>query len=957
MPENKPKSQFIQMEEDVLSFWQKGKIFEKSVARKVPKGDYVFYDGPPFITGLPHYATLLPSIAKDVVPRYWTMKGYRVERVWGWDCHGLPAENKVEEQLGLKNKKDIEALGVDKFVEACRNYVKEGSEQWRWYIDRIGRWVDMDNAYKTMDLNFMESVIWAFKELYDKGFIYEGYRSSLHCPRCATPLSKFEITMDVGSYKEITEESIIIKFKLVEKKDTYILVWTTTSWTLPGNLALAVGRNLDYLEIKISQDPNIYILAKERASEILAEKDYKIIREFKGKELIGLAYEPLFELDSKEIKDNRNKHKIYHGDFVSIEEGTGVVHIAPNFGEDDFEFGKKNNLPIVDIMDENGIYAKESGEWGGLFFKKAGKKALEKLGDRLFASFPIIHSYPFCYRCKHALIYKTQKAWYLDIDKIRKKLLSSNKDINWVPEFFKKGRFQYNLESAPHWCLSRSRYWGSPVPVWRCEKCSKIKVIGSIRELEELSGQKINDLHRPAIDNINFKCKCGGTMKRVLEVLDCWFESASMPYAQFHYPFERKDNWKNIFPADFIIEYTGQLRGWFYYLHVLANCLFNSITYKNVIVTGVLFGTDGRKMSKSYGNYPDPRNTIEKYGADALRMYLMGSSIMLADDINLSEKEIEDSLRKNIILLWNVYKFYGLFADQKTNIKKEPKSKNVLDKWILSRLNQLIKEVTENMEKYNIPNAVRPITIFINDLSTWYLRRSRDRFKKEDEKDKKLALEITGYVLLKLSEVIAPFTPFIAETLWQKLTGNDFSRENKSVHLEAWPEAEKIDEKIITEMETTRKVVELGLAKRDEAGIRVRQPLGELRVENVELKDEYIELIKDELNVKVVTCEEGKGELNTLLNTELTPKLIAEGVKREVVRFVNAMRKDNDLTIKDRISIYYKTKSTDLKKAIEEYNEDIKKDTLADSLEEGQSEINKEVKINDNNITLSIKKN
>ncbi|PIR13876.1 isoleucine--tRNA ligase [Candidatus Falkowbacteria bacterium CG11_big_fil_rev_8_21_14_0_20_39_10] len=977
------KNPYSKMEEEVLDFWEKSRTFEKSVKKKAPKGpsfakasagkDYVFYDGPPFITGLPHYATLLPSIAKDVVPRYWTMKGYRVERVWGWDCHGLPAENKVEEQLGLKNKKDIEKLGVGKFVDACRDYVTVGSEQWEWYINRIARWVDMKNAYKTMDLNFMESVIWSFKELYDKGLIYEGYRSSLHCPRCATPLSKFEITMDAGSYRDVEDESVVVKFKLKTppqpspsqgEGDTYILAWTTTPWTLPGNLALAVGEKLEYEIVEIEK--NYYILAKDKIKEIIGERKHKIVKNLKGKDLVGLEYEPLVDLGSKEIKENKNVFKIYAGDFVSTEDGTGIVHIAPNFGEDDFGFGQKYKLPLVELMDENGIYTQAAGEWSGFYFKKANKKALEDLRNKIFSKFKFTHSYPFCYRCNTALIYKTQKAWYLQIEKIRQKMLKSNKEINWVPEYFKEGRFQYNLEMAPDWCLSRSRYWGSPMPVWKCQKCEEIKVAGSIKEIEKLSGQKVKDLHRPAIDEIELKCQCGGQMKRIPEVLDCWFESGAMPFAQFHYPFEKKKEFeKSKLPADFIIEYTGQLRGWFYYLHVLANALFGKKAFKNVIVSGVLVGTDGRKMSKSYGNYPDPKDTLDKYGGDALRMYFMNSSIMMGDDMNLAERDIQDSLRKNIIVLWNVFKFYELFAEDAKRRQITPSDTgNVLDKWILSRLNQLISEVTENMEKYNLPIASRPITGFIDDLSTWYLRRSRDRFKSDDQADKKAALETTGFVLLQLSKVMAPFMPFMAEQIWQKVMGYDFKDKDKSVHLESWPLAESRQQtadsrKILEDMAVARKIVELALSKRDEAGIKVRQPLNELGIMNQELGKEYEVLIKDELNVKNIRFKKGKGETEIKLDTKLTPELKQEGLKRELVRLINAMRKKQGLTIQDRIVICFSTKSQEIEKAFEKYGEDIKKDVLAEELRglkgfKGQE--GKEADVNGEKVILEIKK-
>ena len=842
MNKNNQKSVFSQAEENVLDFWEKNEIFKKSVEKEAPKGDYVFYDGPPFITGLPHYATLLPSIAKDVIPRYQTMKGHRVERVWGWDCHGLPAENKVEKELELRNKKDIEKLGVGKFVDACRNYVNVGSEQWEWYINRIGRWVDMKNSYKTMDLNFMESTIWAFKKLYDDGFIYEGYRTSLHCPRCATPLSKFEITMDAGSYKDVDDETVVVKFKLKNEENTYLLAWTTTPWTLPGNLALAVGKNIEYVKIKCDSNlssklrksgvateesrvtSGTYIIARDifwnniRSnfglteirqlisgihSEINSEIENNIsyeefikkyqIEEVKGSDLEGEEYEPLFDLKNEELSSHNKTFKVYSADFVTTEEGTGIVHIAPNFGEDDFNLGKEVGLPTIDLMDENGIYTDQAGDWSGEYFKKANSRVLEELGEKIFVKKIHKHSYPFCYRCNTRLIHKTQKAWYLKIENIRQKMLDNNKkDINWIPEHFKEGRFQKNIETAPDWCLSRSRYWGSPIPVWRCEKCDELKVVGSLEEIEKESGIKVNDLHRPKIDEIKFKCSCGGKMKRVVEVLDCWFESGSMPFAQFHYPFneERKREWKNIFPADFIIEYTGQLRGWFYYLHVLSNTLFNSVAFKNVIVTGVLAGTDGRKMSKSFGNYPDPKEALDKYGSDALRIYFMSSPIMVGGDMALNEKDIQDCLRKNVILLGNVVKFYFLFNEgneilKLDDLEKEIKPSNILDKWILLRSNQLVEEVSEGLDDYNLPNASRPITVFIDDLSTWYLRRSRDRFKGEDENDKKDAIQVTAYVLLKLSKVTAPIMPFVAEEDWQKLSRNNVKNKNESVHLKS----------------------------------------------------------------------------------------------------------------------------------------------------------------------------
>ncbi len=887
-------------EKEILKFWKKNKIFEKSVGKKAPKGDYVFYDGPPFITGLPHYATLLPSIIKDVVPRYWTMKGYRVERKWGWDCHGLPAENQVEKELGLKTKKDIEKLGVGKFIDSCKAYVNNVSEQWNWYIDRVARWVDMEDAYKTMDIKFMESVLWAFKQLYDKKLIYEGYRNSLHCPRCATPLSKFEITMDAGSYKDVTELSVVVKFKLKNnkkflEKDVYVLAWTTTPWTLPGNLALAVNEKIIYSLIKISGKKENYILAKERLKDILKEKNYKVIKEFKGKDLIELEYEPLFDLRNAEIKDSKKSYKIYNEDFVSVKDGTGVVHIAPNFGEEDFETGGKYKLPVVDIMDDSGCYTDEAGEWSGIYFKDAGEKVLKQLGEKLFSNFKYTHSYPFCYRCETPLIYRTQKAWYLDIDKIRKNMIKTNEKIKWVPDYFKDGRFKYNLENAPHWCISRSRYWGTPMPVWKCEKCGEIKIVGSVKEIENLSGKKINDLHRPAIDEPKFKCICGGFMKRIPEILDCWFESGSMPYAQWHYPFERKEHFDKNFPADFIIEYTGQLRGWFYYLHVLSNSLFNSECFKNVITTGVLAGTDGRKMSKSYGNYPDPKATLEKYGGDAIRMYFLSSPIVVGEDMNLCEKDIETSLRKNVMLFENVYNFYEL--TDKSNLQKS--KKNILDRWITSRLNQLIKNVTENMENYDLLSASRQITDFIDDLSLGYIRLNRERFNDNEGE----AVESLKNILELTSKIIAPFMPFIAEEIWQKIANKNFDDKNESVHLQEWPtfETKLIDKKLIENIVNVREVISFGLAERDKIKIGLKWPLEKATIYySKRLENEFEEIIRNQLNVKKIIwkkSDEIKVELDLIISSELE----AEGYAREMSRQIQAFRKKLGLIKTDKV--------------------------------------------------------
>ncbi len=951
------KSLYSEMEEQVIDFWHNNNIFKKSVNKDNIKGDYVFYDGPPFITGLPHYATLLPSIAKDVIPRYWTMKGYRVKRVWGWDCHGLPAENKVEKNLELKNKKDIEKLGVKDFVAACRDYVGTSSKQWQWYINRIGRWVDMDNAYRTMDLSFMESVIWAFKELYNKKLIYEGYRTSLHCPRCATPLSKFEVTMDAGSYRDIEDHSIVVKFKT--QQDFYLLAWTTTPWTLPGNLALAVGSEISYVFVESLNEK--YVLAKDKVQQIFKDKKIKIIKEIKGKDLVGTQYQPIFDLNNQEIKNNESVFKVYSADFVNTQEGTGIVHIAPNFGEDDFNLGQEVNLPIIELMDENGVYTDKTGQWNNYYFKKANKKVLEELKDKLFLQEKTIHSYPFCYRCDTSLIHKTQKAWYLKISDLRQKMINENENINWVPNYFKQGRFEYNLKNAPDWCLSRSRYWGSPIPVWKCN-CGNIKVVGSIKEIQELSGKQVKELHRPEIDEITFKCdECSQEMKRVPEILDCWFESGAMPFAQFHYPFQKKQEWTDLFPADFIIEYTGQLRGWFYYLHVLSNALFDSVAFKNVIVTGVLAGDDGRKMSKSLGNYPDPKIVLNKYGSDALRIYFMASPIMVGGDMFFNEQDVQDAMRKNIILLWNVVKFYDIFAQNNKFLANENQfnSENILDKWIISKFNLLVEKLTLNLDEYNIPSACQLITTFINDLSTWYIRRSRNRFKGEDQQDLQAALETTGYILLSFSKIIAPIMPFIAEQIWQKITNNNFEKENESVHLQDWLQHKEINQEVIDNMQNVRKIVEIGLAQRDDKKIKVRQPLKKIKISNCQLTNDYLDLIKDELNVKEIEICENNQEMQVEIDFNITKELKDEGIKREMVRLINNMRKESGLGISDIVNVFYETDSQDIKDIInnQKLKKSLLKDVLAKEIIQGineNSENKKELEIDGNKITFSI---
>ncbi|MEI6597018.1 MAG: isoleucine--tRNA ligase [bacterium] len=964
---------FPAMEEEVLNFWEKNKIFEKSLKKEAPQGDYVFYDGPPFGTGEPHYGHLLSSISKDVMPRFWTMQGYRVERRWGWDCHGLPIENIIEKDLKISGKKEIEKIGIDKFCETCRSRVLEYADIWEVMIRRIGRWVEFKNSYKTMDVEYMESVWWGFKTLWNKNLIYQGRKVQLYCPRCETPISNFEVAMD-NSYKDITETSIYVKFKLKDssklgvKEDIFIIAWTTTPWTLPGNVALAVGEKIEYVLVKITSV--YYILAKERLE--IVKENYEIVKELKGKDLVGLEYEPLFDVPALK-ESGKNVYKVLAADFVTTEDGTGVVHTAVVYGEDDYNLGLKYDLPVIPALDEKGHFNETVPQFKGVYFKKADKMVIEDLDKRglVFVTEQTSHSYPFCHRCDTQLFYNAIPAWFMAVSKLKKRMLELNKKINWFPEYLKNGRFALGIEQAPDWNISRNRYFGTPIPVWRCDKCGELEVIGSVKELEDKTrlrqgsgrqgGQKITDIHIHKINDLSWPCtKCDGSMKRISEVLDCWVESGSMPFAQMHYPFENKEKFEANFPAQFISEYISQTRAWFYVMHVMAAALFDSNSFENVIATGVILNEKGDKMSKSKKNYPDPWKVINEYGVDALRFYLMSSPVMAAENLFFNERDLRDIFRKNIMILWNVYKFYEMYqADNDAEKYLLPKSEKVLDKWILAKLNILSKDVTENMKSYNLPKATRPISEFINDFSTWYLRRSRDRFKSDDKADQEVAIKTTRFILLELAKIIAPVMPFMAETIWQKVTGLNFKDENKSVHLTGWVEyddpMEEEDVNILKQMEEARKIVELGLKARDEAGIKVRQMLNEVQITNYELEAEYNNLIADELNVKKVVSKKGKGKLKVELDTVLTDDLKSEGLKREIVRLVNNLRKNAGLTIQDRIILSWQSDSEMIKNVFTKMAEELKKDTLTEKIIEREI-VGEEVKVNGEMVKLEIKK-
>ncbi len=963
-------------EEQVLSFWKDNNIFQKTVDKEAPQGDYVFYDGPPFATGTPHYGHIVGQIMKDVVPRFFTMKGYRVERKWGWDCHGLPIENIVEKELGTKTKKDIEELGIAKFNSICRSKVLAYAEEWYKVSDKIGRFVDKEHAYHTMDLSFMESIWWVFKQLWDKDLVYKDYRSMHVCPRCETTLSQSEVA---EGYQDIKDLSCIAKFELVDEPGVFVLAWTTTPWTLIGNVALAVGAEMDYVKVLYNKEDGSsenLILAKERLAEVMKDKKFEVVSEFKGSDLVLKKYKPLFNyyVNDEKLEGRENSWMIHSADFVTTEDGTGVVHIAPAFGQDDMNLGKEKKLAFIQHVNMDGTFKVEVTDFPGLNVKpiddhmSTDVEIVKYLAHQglLFDKAKYEHSYPHCWRCDTPLINYATSSWFVAITKIKEQLLKSAENINWSPAHIKNGRFGNWLEGARDWSISRQRFWASAIPVWECE-CGERKVVGSVKELEELSGEKINDIHKDVVDNIHFACpKCSGQMTRIPDVLDCWFESGSMPYAQHHYPFENKEKVEKNFPAEFIAEGVDQTRAWFYYLHAISGGIKSSHAFKNVIVNGIVLAEDGKKMSKKLKNYPDPMLVMEKYGADALRAYILSSPVVLAENLNFSEKGVEESLRKNIMLLNNIYNFYQMYVSDlsEADFSKYLSSSNILDKWILFKVNGLAKEVDEAMQSYNLNRAMRPITDFIDEFSTWYLRRSRERLKGDDALDKVLALSTMRFVFITLSKVMAPFMPFIAEDLWQKVLGYNFSDKDKSVHLEAWPEVLDLSssQEVLDKMSEVRRVVELGLAERDKLGIKVRQILSSAKVYGKDLKisnqSDYLSLITDELNVKTVEIVNSEDDLRVELDALITPELKLEGGKRELVRFINLMRKDLNLSINDMAQVTIDSSDDFIKKIVDKFGDDIKKETLSSEIIFSNilEENGKKIKIDDKELLIAVGK-
>ena len=1010
MNNEKPQSNapdFNKMEQETLEYWDQDRTFEKSLEKTKDGEPYVFYDGPPFATGTPHHGHILTSTIKDAIPRYQTMRGRFVRRRWGWDCHGLPIENIVEQKLGISGKQQIEEFGVEKFNEVCRESVWGYEHEWGKMVHRLARWVDFENSYKTMDTSYQESVWWNLQQLWDKQLVFEDRKVLLYCPRCETPISNFEVAMD-NSYKDVTENSVYVKFRLLPgqrivdfmtDEKTFVLAWTTTPWTLPGNTALHVGPAIEY--VLVQQGEEKFVLAKERLD--LLAPGYEVVREVSPRSLAGLSYEPLYSLSVNPDKwlptdgDLARAHKIYIDAFVATTEGTGVVHSAVMHGEDDFLAAKEHDLPRIEMLDHKGHYTNVAPEFlRNMFFKKAERPVLEDLEKRglVFKIQPFTHSYPHCWRCSTPLYYSALPAWFINIQKIKQSLLKANEHVEWYPEHLKRGRFQKGLEGAPDWNISRNRFWATALPFWKCKStdCRNVICVGSVAELVAKSTnfaevypavevgsdghvsketlEKL-DLHRPYIDRVVLKCeKCSSDMVRVPEVVDCWVESGSMPSAELHYPFENNgtnstDDFKQRFPADFVVEYTPQTRAWFYVMHVLNTTIFGEAPFRNVLCHGTILAEDGSKMSKSKKNYPDPWLIVDRYGADALRFYLLSSPVVSGEELNFSEQGVKETSQKVNMLLYNVWSFYRMYSAetlQPTTYNLQPK--HVLDKWILERLKKLIGTVTFQLDHYNTVKACREIVEFVSELSTWYVRRSRERIKANDDSSQQ-ALQTLGYVLARTAQVLAPIAPFLSEKIYRDVTGEE------SVHLSEWPVAEvesgsdfaeassdkqwTVDSRTLDQMDLVREVVSLALAARKNASVSVRQPLAQMAYKansEVHLSEDHVQIILEELNIKSLTefdslVEQGqlKGGVTQVagagsvsfvaLDTVLTPELTLEGYARELERAIQDLRKKSGLMVGDEVDLYYNTTDVELEKVLLEAVDRTKTSvkTIAQSLE------------------------
>lgn len=957
------KKHFLaEIEEQMLEVWKTEQTFEKSLSARESGEHFEFYDGPPFANGLPHYGHLVSSILKDAIPRYKTMRGYHVPRRFGWDCHGLPAEMKAEQDLDLGSKADIEVYGVEKFINYCRSSVTEFTKEWESYITRIGRWVDFKDNYYTMDADYMESVIWAFKQMYDKGLVSEGFKVMPYCTVCETALSYFESRLD-DSYRPRTDLAVTVRFPL-ENGET-ALAWTTTPWTLPANLALAVNKDLSY-DVWEGNGERL-IIGKKAAEKYANElRQYKKVGSKKGQALVGLSYEPPFAY----FKGHINSHKVLHADFVTEEDGTGIAHEAPGFGEEDQNVCEANGIEVVVPVDKQGNYTDEIKDFAGVNVFDVNEHIANHLESqgRLFKQENYEHSYPHCWRTDNPLIFRAVSSWIIKVPEFKGELLANNQRINWVPANIREGAFGQWLEGVRNWNVSRDRYWGTPIPVWKTDD-GEILVVGSLEEMKKraVNPDKVTDLHKPDIDEVVLRTDSGKEARRVTEVFDCWFESGSMPFAQHNYPFRTQEF---VHPADFIVEYVGQVRGWFYTLHVVSGALFNGPAFKNCIAHGVILGSDNRKMSKKLGNYPDLNHVFTAYGADALRLYLCTSPVINGETIAIDEKAILDIQRNVFLTLWNTFRFFKMYTDVdqwKPKGKLErPKASDLMDRWILARLDEVVAEVTSAVEAYQVPKATRPLRPFIDDLSNWYVRRCRRRFwKSEDDNDKELAYQTLHYVLSRLCQILAPWAPFVSDKIWRELTaGTDWP---SSVHLSDWPSVNAPDSasrKLLDDMHELREMIAMALADRAQAGIKVRQPLRALELlpskpfssENVE---PFVEIAKEEVNVKEVFINPDTSETRQIsLSKEITPDLKAEGIARELIRHIQNARKNAGFNVEDRINLSFLSDSKELTAAYSQFKNTIHTETLTTGeLEEKEdAEYTEGIKVDNQSASLRLRR-
>ncbi len=942
------KTPLAQLEEAMLATWHKEKTFQKSVSGRKGQPLFSFYDGPPFANGLPHYGHLATSVLKDAIPRYKTMRGYYAPRRFGWDCHGLPPEMLAEKELGVSGKKAITEYGIAKFNNYCRQSVLRFTDEWHGYVERMGRWVDFEDDYRTMDAPYMESVMWAFKELYNKGLIYEGERVVPYSYGAQTALSNFETRLD-DSYREREDISATVKFKLADGR--FLLGWTTQPWTVPANLLLAVGSDIDYVEVE-SATGEKFVLAEAGLERYPELDDAEVVRRMKGNKLVGMTYEPTLDY----FKDTPGAFRVVAADFVTAEDGTGVVSIAPGHGEDDYWLGKREGLPIISPVDDDGRFTADVSDYAGRLVFDANNEVVVDLqkSKKLFTSAIYTHKYPHCWRTDVPIIYRAISAWFLDVPKIKKELIAVNKRINWIPNSVKDGAVGKWLEGAREWNISRKRFWGAPIPVWKTED-GELIVPGSLEELKKLAvdPSKVTDLHRPFIDDVVLKTKDGRLAHRVDDVLDCWFESGSMPFAQMHYPFENKKQFEAGFPADFITEYIGQTRGWFYTLLVMQTALFGREAFKNCVAHGILLGDDGRKLSKRLKNYPDVNVAFNTYGADSLRVYMLGTAVMSGESSAFDSKALVETQRNIIQRFKNIHSFFSMYAevDKWAPGKSlvQPKSANILDKWMLARLHAAVKDITEYADNYEVPKVVKALADLLDDTSNWFVRRSRRRFwKSEDDGDKASAYATLHYVLVNLSQLLAPWAPFLADEVWRPLVkGTDLP---KSVHLSDWPEVRDVDAKVLADMQSVRDVITEGLAIRAAQKVKVRQPLASVTVPKLPVA--YRDILAEELNVKEVVFGGKKVELDT----KITDALKAEGVMRDLVRHIQNLRKTAGLQVDDRIVLQIVSADAVVQQAVRDYGDVIKQETLAIEISDEPQQNQAEAKIDGVPVTVSLGK-